>query len=1149
MRLEGLSNLTAAATGTAALNVSFPLADTAAGSAFASWGSGSAAAVQLYIERRDDAVQPFYFGARLAGDPRPWYSVTAQALPRLATMPSHQPGALWFGMAAKALADAVSAAPPPGNSSVFWSQSAGPASATGVALFSKITIGMTPPGSLPLDSYGRSDVCAAPLPLALGVWTQLQPPDVTKVTVTSLSSSMPYQVIITAVNMTAGGVIVDRSPPAAPIPGAWFFARRMAPYANKLSMWLDSRWLKDINTYLSVWPDQSGNSHHAYNTAASVAQKPMTNRDASFPGDVMAQPAVVFARARGTFMTVDADVHHFGVDGTPKTIYWFGRTYTTSSPVSADFVGCRVPSHFPISLCGHLPCLPFVCPPPSLLLLLQQLVMGRGPISTRFDTTSTGWLFGMQYRSYGASLVFRVGAINAAGGVSIAGGISQHPYTTRLTFSSASMFPVGLTNGSASPRNARSAPFWNVLPAYYNVTTQPYIGPWGMNRALACAYTVSCDSGSERNWQNPAEAVFYPITSSCKWAASETLLSLHGLQYLPAMPPNAVHCRPCVHAPLLPHCPFICAFRFCPCAAAATAGYLTEEPTNDYSVSSPSGDLQFSPPASQDDILHIGGQNYGAANTGTALDGEVSALLVYEGAHSTAQRTAVNNFFNVSLDAYEISQRRTLTTVAPRGALSCEFESVTDVEASWLLQQLPLSPALAASRAFCLLHHPCPARPFVLLQNWYQYYCSGFPGSISVDGTSSSGTCAAAPLGGTCYHTCASASDPFYQLWGTAGTRTCSNGNWNMAPLICKQRCYGAFVARTAILWPRHISASFAAALPGCFSHQLSLLPSFSPSVAWPPPFILSFVMLSLRPSAFPSADVLSPLYSSLCFRRYIDETFNYAADPQLEVKHWVWPSTVPLWERKRLWVIEPDKGTMLGNSSADPCTRKRNVATFYGPVSSMWSTFAPQPNQLVSRTVANISLLTPSSVAGVAVRIQDERNMYLAEVRTRNVTLVRIVGGVRTVLAVRPTNFTMEGGAWGRFSISTQNRQVWVTQDDPTPGSNITATIVNMTDPSPLLTPAGSALYLAPDSLVRFDNFGVDIGCDLGNVVRWAHSGMQVLFSCKPGFTPVGNLTWTCQDGVQNYGSSYLICLSQVSVPVQLMACPSCVCLSSLPL
>lgn len=274
---------------------------------------------------------------------------------------------------------------------------------------------------------------------------------------------------------------------------------------------------------------------------------------------------------------------------------------------------------------------------------------------------------------------------------------------------------------------------------------------------------------------------------------------------------------------------------------------------------------------------------------------------------------------------------------------------------------------------------------------------------------------------------------------------------------------------------------------------------------------------------------MLSPLYSSLCYRRYIDETFNITADPQLEVKHWVWPSSVPLWERKRTWVIEPALGTMLGNSSADPCTRKRAIGTFYGPVSNMWSTLAPQPNQLVSRTMANISLLTPSSVAGVAVRIQDERNMYLAEVRTRNITLVRIVGGIRTVLAIRPLNYTMEGGAWGRFGICTQHRQVWVTQDDPTPGSNITTTIVNMTDSAPLLTPAGSALYLAPDSLVRFDNFGVDVGCDLGNVVRWAHSSMQVLFTCKPGFTPVGNLTWTCLDGVRNYGNSYLICLSQV--------------------
>lgn len=328
MRLEGLTNVTAAGAGTAALNVTFPVADAAAGSPFASWGDGSG--VQLYLQRRDDAVQPWYFGARLIGDPRPWYNVTAQAMPRVATMPSHQPGALWFGFTAKALADSVGAAPPPGNGSFFWQ----PGPAPGFALFSNITIGMTPPGSLPLDSYGRRDVCAAPLPLALGTWTQLHPPNVSRVTVTSLSSSMPYQVIITAVNMTAAGVIVARSPPAALIPGGWFYARRMAPFYNKMYMWLDTRWLRDINTHLSVWPDQSGSGHHATNTAASISQKPMTTRDTGFPGDVMGQPAVVFQRSRGTFMNVDADVHHFGVDGTPKTIYWFGRTYSTVSPVS-----------------------------------------------------------------------------------------------------------------------------------------------------------------------------------------------------------------------------------------------------------------------------------------------------------------------------------------------------------------------------------------------------------------------------------------------------------------------------------------------------------------------------------------------------------------------------------------------------------------------------------------------------------------------------------------------------------------------------------------------------------------------------------------------------------------------------------------------
>lgn len=329
MRLEGLTNTSSAALGAStSLNVSFPFADAATGSPYSSWGSGTG--VQVYIERRDDTVQPFLFAARLVGDPRPWSNVTARVMPPVASMPAFQPGALWFGLAARALDDSVAAAPPRGNSSLFRYA----AGASGVALFSNITIGMTQPGSLPLDSYGRADVCVAPLPFSLGVWTQLVPPNASRVTVTSLSSSMPYQVIVTALNISSQGVVLARSPPAAPIPGSWFYARRMPPFASKLTMWLDSRWLRDINTFLSVWPDQSANGHHAYNSAASTAQKPQTNRDPNFPGDAMGQPAVVFARARGTFMTVDSDVHHFGLDGPPKTIYWFGRTYSTASPVS-----------------------------------------------------------------------------------------------------------------------------------------------------------------------------------------------------------------------------------------------------------------------------------------------------------------------------------------------------------------------------------------------------------------------------------------------------------------------------------------------------------------------------------------------------------------------------------------------------------------------------------------------------------------------------------------------------------------------------------------------------------------------------------------------------------------------------------------------
>lgn len=248
------------------------------------WGSG--AGVQLHVERTANPAAPMVFAARLLPSSGPsltpgnisWTTnATVRLVPILNDLPAHQPGALYFGLMARALNASWLSPPaiPPGSSSVYTLPVDGP---TGRAVFTSLTYGMTRPGSLPLDAFGKPDVCTAPMSASLAAvtqtvvsnWTAMAPPapimlslnngtwnttanitvNATTLTATfsSLSANFPYTVTVTPFNFSSGGRPVLIGPASPPIPGTWFWARRMPPRAHKVLMWLDTKGFKDWNT-------------------------------------------------------------------------------------------------------------------------------------------------------------------------------------------------------------------------------------------------------------------------------------------------------------------------------------------------------------------------------------------------------------------------------------------------------------------------------------------------------------------------------------------------------------------------------------------------------------------------------------------------------------------------------------------------------------------------------------------------------------------------------------------------------------------------------------------------------------------------------------------------------------------------------------
>lgn len=271
--------------------------------------------------------------------------------------------------------------------------------------------------------------------------------------------------------------------------------------------------------------------------------------------------------------------------------------------------------------------------------------------------------------------------------------------------------------------------------------------------------------------------------------------------------------------------------------------------------------------------------------------------------------------------------------------------------------------------------------------------------------------------------------------------------------------------------------------------------------------------------------DVLAPLYYDTCWRRFIDERFNATAEPWFEAKHWVWP-VLPLYERLRIWVANATfGGIMVANTrTVDACERVRSQWLLYGPHNSRWNSFAPPNNLLPTWTRADLLLEDDASSAGVAVRVVDNNNHYRAEFTTQNVTLVRWMSSRLVIGTVKLNATTLRAGTWANVGIRAQDKLIEVTVGD--------RVVLAVTEGANYIQWGPGALWINAASAARFDNFTVDVGCDLGGAGRYMFEGMTLLMQCKPGYTTMGNTSWTCADSVGQYNGSYLICKSQPPIP-----------------
>jgi len=563
---------------------------TVANTANAAWNP---AAVTLYIERRSptDTSNPFTVAAKLKGDATAWASVKARVVVSISQLDAFSTGALWFGVTGKAAFTPL----PPGNSVAYRSA----AGVRGNARFDNLFIAMTLPTSALKDMYGFTDTCLAPgvtIPCAVSVLTSGATN--TSARVTGLSANFPYMVLVQAISAATGQL----SAPAPPLDGTYFWARRMPPRQQKLALWLDAKWLPA--GAVSTWSDASGNGHHMINTGA-VAQKPVSvHANNGYGYDFINPGHVTFTRTSSQYLVGDADSIHFGVNK-PMTVYWFAINRYSST----------------------------------------QVVMGRGAMATKLDTSSSGWVLGVSSTSFDTSTGFasmRVGAAaptaGSSGAASAVAASQTRGWILNYGYQLMSPYIVGvsrvlLKNGSAVPSNADAVALAKagLLPADYNATRYPVTGSGALLRTYACN-SPACNTGTELPFFDERNPDF-----------NNTYLS----------DPYQVT-------------------------------YVDTGAAN--------GNLQAVPTVSSDLNFRIGGVPY-SINTATAYGGDVFSVMVYNEDHDVATRSQV-------VQSTIVSIRR------QQHRFACPAESRTTVRwiatARWLFWHSP-PPGCNVCRTACVV--------------------------------------------------------------------------------------------------------------------------------------------------------------------------------------------------------------------------------------------------------------------------------------------------------------------------------------------------------------------------------------------------------------------------------------------------------------
>ncbi|RYY37419.1 hypothetical protein EON62_01130 [archaeon] len=171
--------------------------------------------MQFHIVQTGVVATPFTVYARV-GDTPDWSSVTTRLSLTSGMLDSFSLGELWFGVGAKAYG--------------------GTEGTTATAHFDNYRMLQPLPTSMPLDLYGRTDVCTTVT--SIGAVSQVVPGSQKWAAFYGLSANFPYTVRVVMTN-GAGEV----SQPSTPVPGTYFWARNMPPRAGKLALWLNARGL------------------------------------------------------------------------------------------------------------------------------------------------------------------------------------------------------------------------------------------------------------------------------------------------------------------------------------------------------------------------------------------------------------------------------------------------------------------------------------------------------------------------------------------------------------------------------------------------------------------------------------------------------------------------------------------------------------------------------------------------------------------------------------------------------------------------------------------------------------------------------------------------------------------------------------------